>query len=69
MEEGTVYIRGTLLGLLMVGFSHQNLYFQPVISRDDKVLMPAAKDMVVLESGGSTEAWRCERCRMTLLAR
>ncbi len=48
---GTAYVRGTFLGALLVGLSHQHLWFRAGKEKD-----------VVVESGGERTAYRCEKC-------
>jgi hypothetical protein len=51
MVAGTAYVRGTVWGFLLIGFSHQHLWFR---SGKDK--------NIVLESGEERAGHRCSQC-------
>jgi hypothetical protein len=59
MRVGTATIRGTLLGFMFYGFSHQHLWFKPADG--------SRAEGKVLGSGQSTRAFHCERCRLTVI--
>ncbi|WP_068475845.1 hypothetical protein [Saccharicrinis aurantiacus] len=56
--HGTARIHGTMFGFLFVGFSYQNLYFQPNNEREYKVLGP---NMPV-------QAMICKNCETLVLS-
>lgn len=61
MRPGTASVRASLLGLIFGGWSSvQHLYFRP--AGDDRT-----SDRVVVGSGGSSRAWRCDHCRAVLV--
>ena len=57
LKSGEASIHGTMTGFLFVGFSYQNLYFQP----------ESGKEIEVLGSRESTPAMRCEACGVVTL--
>lgn len=63
MVEGEASVRGTLLGSLFVGFSHQHLFFKRKKNRDGNRAMRKK----ILSSGRTTRAYHCEKCRLTVL--
>jgi hypothetical protein len=60
MERGTTFIEGTLLGFLLIGFSHQHLWFQ----REDESRWSRHK---IVPSGGLCTAFRCPACKAVLV--
>ena len=60
MRPGTAGVRATWLGFLFVGLSCQHLFFRPA-GGDRK------SDRVIVGSGESSRAWRCETCGATLV--
>jgi predicted RNA-binding Zn-ribbon protein involved in translation (DUF1610 family) len=51
--EGTVSVRGTLLGFLAFGFSHQHLWFRPCDGSGDEV---------IIRSAGQRAGHQCTQC-------
>lgn len=67
MISGTLQVRGTFLGFLAVGMSHQNLYFDD--PSDDVELafgVRNVKSTLVIGSRGVVRGHRCEACRLTV---
>jgi hypothetical protein len=61
MRPGTASVRASLLGLIFGGWSSaQHLYFRPA-GGDRK------SDRVVVGSGQSSRAWRCDHCGAVLV--
>ena len=54
MVAGSASIRGTFLGFLFFGFSHQHLWFS---SKEGKT--------IAMRSGDTRSAWQCLRCGVT----
>jgi len=63
MTDGTVTVRGTLLGFLAVGMSHQNLYFNRL--KPKNVGDSASKKIV--GSGNIHAAYHCEECGLVAI--
>ena len=57
LKKGKASIHGTIGGFLIIGLSHENLYFKS----DDE------KEIKILGSGGTTPALRCEDCGIVIL--
>jgi hypothetical protein len=53
MVEGTAQVRGTLLGFLAVGLSHQHLWFRPVDGSGDEI---------IIRSAGQRAGHQCPQC-------
>ncbi len=51
MEPGTNYVRGTFWGFLLVGFSHQHLWFRTGNHKE-----------VIVASGEERAGHRCPQC-------
>lgn len=68
LQAGTATVRGTVLGFLLVGFSHQHLFFKASEATRRKQ-MSLADDFgrVVLPSGERTAAARCPTCGLTVI--
>ena len=60
MLPGTASVRGTILGFLVAGVSYQHLFFRPAGGG-------RKSDRVVVGSGDSSRAWRCDRCGAVLV--
>lgn len=52
MDTGTLEIKGTMLGLFVIGLSYQNLWFRP----------DSGGDALVLRSREPRGGWRCPGC-------
>lgn len=57
LKSGQATIHGTVVGFLVFGFSHQNLYFKT----------DTGEEIKILGSGKSTPAMRCENCGIVTL--
>jgi len=66
MERGHAVVRGTLGGFLLVGFSHQHLYFRSDAPAP-KTLFGARSERLVCRSGTLTSAYQCGRCGTLLI--
>ena len=53
MEPGQAQVKGSLLGFLIIGFSHQNLYFKSSDGSTKEVVIP---------SGGKRSGHYCRLC-------
>ena len=63
MIEGEATVRGTLIGFLAVGFSHQHLFFKPHGGTSGN----NASRKKILPSGNVTMACHCGSCGLTIL--
>ena len=52
LEVGNVAVHGTFWGWILVGWSYQQLWFQPHLGEERRVL----------QSGESRQGWRCADC-------
>lgn len=52
LEPGRVAVHGTFWGWMFVGWSYQQLWFQPHLGAERRVL----------QSGESRRGWRCKNC-------
>ena len=57
LKSGQATIHGTVVGFLVFGFSHQNLYFKT----------DTGEEIKILGSNKSTPAMRCENCGIVTL--
>ena len=55
MDQGIAKVEGTALGFLVVGFSHQHLFYK------------GKKKERIVHSGDETLAYRCASCDLTIL--
>jgi hypothetical protein len=69
MDKGEAYVRGTALGFLFVGLSHQHCWFKSeatgkkdIIVRCPSGLLTSAPAKLVNPS-----AYRCENCRTSVI--
>jgi len=53
LQPGLASVHGTFWGFLLVGFSHQNCWFEPD---------GGGAEVVVIPSGGAKDGWRCQGC-------
>ncbi|GMU22990.1 MAG: hypothetical protein AMXMBFR13_30740 [Phycisphaerae bacterium] len=60
MERGSAFIEGTLLGFLLIGFSHQHLWFQG----EDETRWSRHR---IMPSGGTCTAFRFAACKAVLV--
>lgn len=68
LQRGTATVSGTVLGFLLVGFSHQHLFFKPSTGpRGKPVSLGADPGRVILPSGGQAAAARCAACGVTVI--
>ncbi len=58
MVPGTALVRGTLLGFLVVGLSHQHLWFRQ---------LDGGGDEKVIHSRGQKAGHRCTECRAVII--
>lgn len=63
IPKGRVYMRGTLLGWLLGGFSHKDLYFQEEAPDNQK----SKKPNLALRNGSIAEGYRCPECSLLIL--
>ena len=54
MEPGQAQVKGTLLGFLIIGFSHQNLYFRSA---------EGGVNEKIIRSGGKRSGYYCRQCQ------
>lgn len=69
MDTGQAQVRGTVFGFLMVGFSHQHLFFYPdnLPPPEKQLGIPIRRGRVIVSSGCEVSAYRCDDCAITVL--
>lgn len=53
LERGIVSVHGTFWGMMVVGFSHQQCWFEPAGGAAEEEIIP---------SGCAKRGWRCKGC-------
>ena len=69
MDEGKAYIRGTALGFLFVGFSHQHCWFESHAADKKKIIVRSGSGFLTRAGAKLVKppAYYCEDCKTTVI--
>ncbi len=69
MDQGKVFIRGTALGFLFVGFSHQHCWFKSDATGRKKIIARSGSGFLTRTDAElvNPQAYHCEDCRTSVI--
>ncbi len=72
MDEGKAYVRGTVLGFLIAGFSHQHCWFKSHSTNKTKIIVRCKNGSGSLARAADAEfesrpAYLCEDCGTSIV--